>query len=115
MDYTVHGTLLARILEWVFWSGLFPSPGDVPNPGIERRSPASQADSLPAEPPGKPKNTGVGSLPLLRRIFPSQESNQGLQHCRQILHQLNYEGSPSIAGDKHINDIIEMQSAKYRW
>ena len=53
MDYTVHGTLLARILEWVFWSGLFPSPGDVPNPGIERRSPASQADSLPAEPLGK--------------------------------------------------------------
>ena len=37
------------------WSGLpFPSPGDLPNPGIEPRSPALQADSLPAEPPGKP-------------------------------------------------------------
>ena len=37
-----------------YWSGCpFPSPGDVPNPGIERRSPALQADSLPAEPPGK--------------------------------------------------------------
>ena len=39
-----------------FWSGLpFPSPGDLPDPGIEPRSPALWADSLPAEPPGKPK------------------------------------------------------------
>ena len=38
-----------------YWSGLpFPSPGDLPNPGIEPKSPALQADSLPAEPPGKP-------------------------------------------------------------
>ena len=37
------------------WSGLpFPSPGDLPEPGIEPRSPALQADSLPLEPPGKP-------------------------------------------------------------
>ena len=36
------------------WSGQpFPSPGDLPNPGIEPRSPALQADSLPAEPQGK--------------------------------------------------------------
>ena len=37
-----------------------------------------QADSLPAEPSGKPKNTGVSSLSLLQRIFLTQESNQGL-------------------------------------
>ena len=37
------------------WSGLpFPSPGDLPNPGVEPRSPALQADALPSEPPGKP-------------------------------------------------------------
>ena len=37
------------------WSGLpFPSPGDLPNPGIEPRSPALQVDSLPTEPPEKP-------------------------------------------------------------
>ena len=36
-----------------YWSGyLFPSPGDLPNPGIKARSPTLQADSLPAEPPG---------------------------------------------------------------
>ena len=38
-----------------YWSGLpFPSPGDLPNPGIEPRSPALQADALTSEPPGKP-------------------------------------------------------------
>ena len=38
-----------------YWSGLpFPSPGDLPNPGIEPRSPAFQADALTSEPPGKP-------------------------------------------------------------
>ena len=47
--WTVHGTLQARILEWE----PFPSPGDLPNPGIEPRSPALQADSL-AELWGKP-------------------------------------------------------------
>jgi len=39
-----------------YWSGLpFPSPGDLPDPGIEPMSPALQADSLPSEPPGKPQ------------------------------------------------------------
>ena len=38
-----------------YWSGLsFPSPGDLPDPGIESRAPALQADFLPSEPPGKP-------------------------------------------------------------
>ena len=40
-----------------YWSGLpFFSPGDLPDPGIEPRSPALEADSLPSEPPGKPLN-----------------------------------------------------------
>ena len=43
-----------------------PSPGNLPKPGIEPRSPTMQADSLPFEPSGKPKNTGVGSLSLLQ-------------------------------------------------
>ena len=72
----------------------FPSPGDLPNPGIEPRSPALQMDLLPAEPQGKPKNTGVGSLSLLQGICLTQGSNQGLLHCRQILYQLSYQGSP---------------------
>ena len=55
-----------------------------------------QADSLPAKPQGKPKNTGVGSLSLLQWIFLTQELNQGALHCRQILYQPNYQGSPSM-------------------
>ena len=73
-----------------------PSPGDLPNPGIDPRSPLLQADYLLSEPPGKPKNTGVGSLSLFHGIFQTQESNQGLLHCRQILYQLSYQGSPYI-------------------
>ena len=45
-DYTVHGILQARILEWVAFS----FSRDLPNPGIEPRSPALQVDSLLAEP-----------------------------------------------------------------
>ena len=78
-----------------YWSGsLSLLQGDLPNPGIEPRSPKLQVDSLPGEPLGKPKNTGVGSLSLLQGIFPTQESNQGLPHCRWVLYHLSYQGSP---------------------
>ena len=49
MDYTVHVILQAKILEWIAF------PGDLPNPRFEPRSPALQADSLPVEPQGRPK------------------------------------------------------------
>ena len=43
-----------------YWSGLsFPSPGDLPYPGIEPRSPVFQANSLPSEPPGNPSLTNM--------------------------------------------------------
>ena len=42
------------------------------------------------------QNTGVGSLSLLQGIFPTQESNPGSPHCRQILYQLSHKGSPRI-------------------
>ena len=78
-----------------YWSGWpFPSPGDLPNSGIEPRSPALQVDSLPAELEGKHKNTTVGSLSLPQPIFLTQELNWGLLHCRSVLYQLNYLGSP---------------------
>ena len=49
LGFSVHGILQARIL-----SGLpFPSPGDLPDPGIESGSPALEADALTSEPPGK--------------------------------------------------------------
>ena len=81
-----------------YWSELpCCSPRDLPNPGIKPRSPALQADSLPSEPLGKPKNTGVGSLSLLQQIFPTQELNRGLLHCRWILYQLSYHPKLKLA------------------
>ena len=50
MDYTVRGTLQSRIVAWV----AVPSPGDLPNPGVEPRSPSLQEDSLLSEPREKP-------------------------------------------------------------
>ena len=61
-----------RILEWV----AYPFSRESSQPGIEPGSPALQVDSLPAEPQGKPNNTGVGSLSLLQGIFPTQGSNR---------------------------------------
>ena len=42
------------------------------------------------------QNAGVGSCSLLQRIFPTQESNRSLLHCRRILYQLSYQGGPLV-------------------
>ena len=63
MDYIVHGIPHARILEWV----AFPSPGDLPNPGIEPRSPTLQADALTSAPPRVYTEISHGNF-LLNRI-----------------------------------------------
>ena len=88
MDYTVHGILQARILEWV----VLPLSRGSCQQRDQIQVSSMQADSLPAEPPEKPKNTGVGSLSLLQGIFPTQGMNPGLLHCRRILYQLSYQG-----------------------
>ena len=91
------GLYSLRILQpRIFESVAITSPGDLPNPGIKPRSPTFQVGSLPAEQPGKPKNTGVGSLSLLQGVFPTQESNKGLLHCRCILYKLSYHGRPQL-------------------
>ena len=81
---------LRQILEWV----ATPFSRESSKPRIEPRFPTLWADSLSAELQGKPKNSGMGSLSLLQWTFPTQELNQGLLHCRRILYQLSYEGSP---------------------
>ena len=104
MDYTVHGILQARILEWI----TLPFSRGSSQPGIEPRSPSLPVDSLPAEPQGKPTNTGVGSPSLLQWIFPTQKSKRGLLHCRQILSQVSYQGSPSVP-KRQSNTILKSQ------
>ena len=69
-----------------YWRGLpCPPPGDLLYPGIEPGSPSLQAVSSSSE----PLEYGVAE-------FPTQESNQGLLDCRQILYQLSYQGSPRL-------------------
>ena len=100
MAYTVHGILQARILQWV----AFPFSRGSSQPRHQTRvciKTALQADSLPAEPQGKPKNIGVGSLSLLQQIFLTQELNWGLLNCRQTLYQLSYQGSPRQCPNAH--------------
>ena len=76
-----HGILQARILQRV----AMPSSRGSSQPRTEPRSPSLQADSSLFGSPRKPQNTGVASLSLLQGIFPTQELNQGLLHCRWIL------------------------------
>ena len=71
MDYTVHGILQARILEWV--AVAFSRGSSQPRDRTQVSHIA--ADSLPAEPQGKTKNIGVGNLFLLQWIFLTQEDH----------------------------------------
>ena len=56
------------------------------------------------------QNNGVGSLSLLQQIFPTQESNWGLLHCRQILYQLNYQGNPILKLNPNILVKVKVKS-----
>ena len=79
VGYTVHGILQARILEWV----AFPFPrGDLPNPGIEPRSPALQVDSLPTEPSGKCSSYSIPSTQWLEQSFKTGISKLSLESQR---------------------------------
>ena len=98
---SVHGILQAKILEWV----AIPFSGGS-SQARDRTHVSCIVDSLPSKPPGKPKNTGVGSLFLLQQIFPTQELNWGLLHCRQILYQPSHYArllcpplSPGVCSD----------------
>ena len=88
-DYTLHGILQARIPEWV----AFPFSRGSSQPRDQTQVSHIVGGFFTNEPQGKPKNTEVGSLSLLQRIFPTQESNQGFLHCQQILYQPSYQRS----------------------
>ena len=98
---SVHGILQARILEGVAMpsSRGFSWPRDR-TPNLDLLCILHwQMGSLPLVPLGKPVCVcvcvyGVGCLSLLQRIFPTQELNPSLLHCRQILYHLSHQGSP---------------------
>ena len=102
MVYTVHGILQARILEWVafpFFRGSS-QPRDWTLP--------LQVESLPAEPQGKAKNTGMGTLSVLQQIFLTQEFNWDLLHCRRILYPLSSQPIKTV-----YNGILYSQSKQF--
>ena len=74
MDCSYQAPLSMGFSRQQYWSGLpFPSPGDVPNPGIEPGSPSLQTDTLPSEPPGKSlakMYINKNSYPLLVELKP---------------------------------------------
>ena len=69
MGYSPLGSSVHGFSRQEYWSGLpFPSPRDLPYPGIEPRSPALQTDSLLSEPPGKPPGTVPGTIYICGNI-----------------------------------------------
>ena len=87
------GILQARIQEWVaMLSSRRPSK---PRDQTQVSHIASRFFTSWAT--GKPMNPGMGSLSLLQGIFLTQELNGGFLHCRWVLNQLSYQGSPLIS------------------
>ena len=109
MDWSPPSSSVRGDSRQEYWSGLpCPAPGDLLDPGIKPRSPTLQADALPAEPPGQPRNTGVGSLLLLQGIFPTQESKPCLLHCRCSFYQLSYSGQDATGIPSNSTVFLEL-------
>ena len=85
MDYTLHGILQARI-ECI----AFPFSTGSSQPRDWTQVPHIAGGSFTSWATGKPKNTGVCSLSFLQQIFPNQEWNRGLLHCRSYQRSLHY-------------------------
>ena len=100
------GILQERILEWV---PFLPSR-DLPNTGAERRPLALQVDALLSEPPGKPKKMSGERIPSPGDL-PTQKSNRSLLHCRRILYQLSYQGSPQHRLTLHQNKAFRFMES----
>ena len=117
MDYSLPGSSVHGILQARYWSGLpCPPPGDLGDSGSKPVSSALTGRFFTTKPPGKPKNTGVGSLSLLQWIFLTKELNQDLLHCRQILYHLSHQGSnythTTPKTKDHKTNIMEIYQGK---
>ena len=116
--YSVHGDSPGKhtgVSCHALLQGIFLTQGS--NPGIKPRSSTLWADSLPPKLPGKPMNTGVGSLFLLQGNFLIQEWNQSLPRCKWILYQLSFQGSPKICmgTQKTLNSQNNLQKKEQSW
>ena len=76
-----------------YWSGLpFPSPGDLPNPGIEPKSPTLQADALTSELPGKPQMYSIAKNKFTKEIYviSLKEIKCQYKHSENNLARMNF-------------------------
>ena len=111
MGYAVHGILQARILEWVG----FPFSRVSSQPRDQTQVSNIAGGFFTSWATGKHESTGVDNLSFLHWIFLTQKLNWGLLHCRWILYQLNYQGSPNHCKElrnasAHIcNDVCKCQ------
>ena len=103
------GIFQARILEWV----AMPSSRES-SQSRDQTQVSHYAGRFFTEPPGKTKYTGVGSLSLLQGIFLTQESNRDLLHCRQVLYQLSYRGSPWYYSKSPIYERVPFQDCIHK-
>ena len=92
-----------------YWSGLpFPSPGDLPNPGIEPRSPALQADALLSEPPGKPDSSLGGLKSWVKSVSPVFTFQGRFKACASSEHHvaqmMTYWGRAGMWSFVHAQD-----------
>ena len=94
--FPTQGSNSCLPLSGRFFTAEPPGKHIFPNQGLNLGLPHCRSILHQTEPPGKPKNTGVGSMSLLQGIFPTQGLNWSLLHCRQILYQLSHQGSPRI-------------------
>ena len=90
MDYTVHGILQVRILEWV----AFPSLGIFPNQGLNPGLPHCRGILYQLSHRKNPRILEWVAYPFSSRSSQSQELNWGFLHCRQILYQLAIRETP---------------------
>ena len=104
MDYTVYGISPGQNTGM---SSLSILRGNLPNPGIKPRSHALQVDSLPAEPQGKPKNTGVGRC-LRRQTDTDRQLDGRPDGCNSVSVTEEYE-----ANDNNVSQV-GVQSCKWK-
>ena len=99
MDYSLPGSSIQGFSRQEYWSRLpFPSPGDLPDPGIEPRSPALWEDALPSEPPGKSCHTQKSTKTINQNVCSSQTvgifyQDVSLTVCIPLI-KLTYNGLP---------------------
>ena len=98
-----------------YWSGLLlPSPGDLPDPGIETRSPALEADFLPSEPPGKPL---LMAIVLMILLLISLSIKQGFKYGQSLIFSFYYRKTYAflLKYSGHLSALQKLNRADYSY